>query len=223
MLIIFDLDDTIIDTSGSILPYRLQKALQKMMEKGLEVTSFDQAFERLRVLSVSSSNTQSAIKEFLEIHDADPALLDIAIDEVYHNKNFMYDVLPTTGAKEVLMELARKHILALVSVGIQEIQLEKMKKAGIDTALFSRIVVSESPDKKKYYKQLLEDLRVSPLEVLVCGDRVKRDLIPGKGLGFKTVHIKWGRGVHQKGSKSQVDFTITSLKELKPIIAKFEH
>ncbi|MCH9630879.1 MAG: hypothetical protein S4CHLAM37_08890 [Chlamydiia bacterium] len=194
-----------------------------MMDKGLEVTSFDQAFERLRVLSVSSSNTQSAIKEFLEIHDADPALASIAIDEVYRNKSFKYDVLPTLGAKEVLMELARKHVLALVSVGIKEIQLKKMKKAGIDTALFSRIVVSESPDKKMYYKQLLEDLRVSPLEVLVCGDRVKRDLTPGKGLGFKTVHIKWGRGVHQKGSKSQVDFTITSLKELKPIIAQFEH
>lgn len=223
MLIIFDLDDTIIDTTGSILPYRLQNALAKMVDKGFKISDFDQALERLRVLSVCSYNTGSALKEFLEIHDADPSLLEVALDEVYRNKNFMYDVLPTTSAKEVLMELSRKHVLALVSIGIHEIQIEKMKKAGIDTALFSRIVVSEAPDKKMYYKQLLDDLRVSPLEVLVCGDRVKRDLMPGKGLGFKTVHMKWGRGAHQRGSKSEVDYTITSLEELRPIVAQFEY
>lgn len=222
MLIIFDLDDTIIDTSGSILPSKLQLALQKMKSAGLEIEDTEEAFERLKHLSVSSMNTETAIKEFLEINEADPSLCALAVEEVYHNKEFD-EVLPTLNAKEILLDLSRRHILAIVSVGVLEIQLEKMKKAGIDTALFSRIVVSKEPDKKIYYQQIMEDLGVPALDVLVCGDRIKRDLAPGKGLGFRTVHIRWGRGVHQRGSKALVDFTITSLTELRPIVAQFEH
>ena len=223
MLIIFDLDDTLIDTSGSILPYKLQRALQIMVEHGLLVSDFNEALEMIKMIDVRSDSTRHALKEFLEIHDAEERLLKIACDEIYENKYFEYDILPTKLAVEVLSELSKKHILSLCSVGIKDIQIEKMKKAGIDTSLFSRIVVCKEPNKKIYYQQLIEDLKVSPLEVIVCGDRVKRDLSPGKALGFKTVHMKWGRGLHQKGEKNDIDFTITSLDQLKPIIMQFEN
>lgn len=223
MLIIFDLDDTLVDTSGSILPYKLQKALQVMIREGLQVPDFHEALEMIRMIDVRSESTLHALKEFLEIHDADEKFLKVACEEVYGNKYFEYDVFPTKAAIEVLSELAKKHTLALVSVGIKEIQFEKMKKAGIDTSLFSRIVICRESNKKIYYQQLMEDLKLSPLEVIVCGDRIKRDLSPGKALGFKTIHMKWGRGLHQKGEKGEIDFTIASLEFLKPIMMQFEN
>lgn len=223
MLIIFDLDDTLIDTSGSILPYKLHKALQIMVKHGLYVSDFHEALDMLKMIDLRSDSTRQALKEFLEIHDAQENLFQVACEEVYENNFFEYDILPTKAAIEVLSELSKKHILAVVSVGIKDIQIEKMKKAGIDTALFSRIVVCNEPNKKIYYQQLMEDLKISPLDVMVCGDRVKRDLTPGKVLGFKTIHMKWGRGLHQRGEKSDIDFTITSLDQLKSIIMQFEN
>ena len=223
MLIIFDLDDTLIDTSGSILPYKLHKALQVMVDEGLCLPNFHEALAMLKMMDARSDSTMHALKEFLEIHDADQRFLQMASEEVYGNKYFEYDVLPTKSAVEVLLELTKKHTLALVSVGIREVQLEKMKKAGIDTSLFSRIVICRESNKKVYYQQLMEDLKVSHLEVVVCGDRVKRDLTPGKALGFKTIHMKWGRGLYQRGEKGEIDFTIASLDYLKPIMMQFEN
>jgi FMN phosphatase YigB (HAD superfamily) len=223
LLIIFDLDDTLIDTTGSILPHRLRKALQVMMEEGLVIEDFEAALSMMTTINARSDSTQHALKEFLEIHDAQESLFQRAYQEVYEKKYFDYDISPTKWAIEVLMDLSKKHTLALVSVGIKEIQMEKMKKAGIDTSLFSRIIVCKEPNKRIYYQQLIEELKVSPLEVIVCGDRIKRDLSPGKALGFKTIHMKWGRGLHQKGEKGEIDFTIASLDQLKPIIMQFEN
>lgn len=223
MLIIFDLDDTLVDTSGSIIPYKLQQALRLMVKHGLELPDFQQALSMMTTMDARSDSTYDALKEFLEIHDAEKKFLQIAYQEVYENQIFEYDVLPTKGAMEVLIDLAKKHTLAVVSAGIKEIQLEKMKKAGIDTSVFSRIVICEAFNKKVYYQQLIEDLKIVPSEVLVCGDRIKRDLIPGKALGFKTVHMKWGRGLHQKGDIGDIDFIIDSLEQIKPIVMQFEN
>jgi putative hydrolase of the HAD superfamily len=223
LLIIFDLDDTLIDTSGSIIPYKLQSALRVMVAQGLQLPDFRQALEMMTAMDAKSDSTLDTLKEFLEIHDVEGKFLQIAYDEVYVNKIFEYDVLPTKSAIEVIVDLSKKHTLAIVSAGIKEIQMEKLKKAGIDTSVFSRIVICEAFNKKFYYQQLIEDLKVSPLEVVVCGDRVKRDLLPGKALGFKTIHMKWGRGVHQKGELGDIDFTIDSLDQLRPIIMQFEN
>lgn len=223
MLIIFDLDDTLVDTSGSIIPYKLRQALKVMMDHGLVLPDFGAALAMITSIDARSDSTFHAIQEFLEIHEADQRFLQIAYHEVYINKTFEYDVLPTTYATEVVLELAKKHTLAVVSAGMQEIQMEKMKKAGIDTSIFSRIVICEAFNKKYYYQQLMEDLKVSPFEVIVCGDRIKRDLLPGKALGFKTVHMKWGRGLHQKGEVGDIDFTIESLEQIKPIVMQFEN
>lgn len=222
MLIIFDLDDTLIDTSGSIVPHKLNRALKLMMQEGLQIPDFQQGLDMLLSIDARSESTLDALKEFLELHEAQRSLLQLAYDEVYMNKIFDYHVFPTKLAIEVLLDLSKKHILAVVTAGVREIQMEKMKKAGIDTSVFSRIVVCESFNKKVHYQRLVEDLQVSPLDVIVCGDRIKRDLAPGKALGFKTVHMKWGRGLHQLCEGSEVDFVIESLEQMKGIMTQLE-
>jgi len=222
LLIIFDLDDTLIDTSGSIVPHKLESALRLMCAHGLSLPNFHEALAVLLAMNARSENTLAAVKEFLEIHDGNHSLLQLAYEEVYKNKTFDYHILPTKSAVGVLVELSKKHVLTVVTAGVKDIQMEKMKKAGIDTSIFSRIVVCEAFNKKIYYQQLIEDLRITPLDVVVCGDRVKRDLSPGKALGFKTVHMKWGRGLRQQGEGSEVDFVIESLEQMKAVIAQLE-
>ncbi len=218
MFIIFDLDDTLIDTSACITPVKLERALQCMVEQGLELGDFEQALDLLLRLDSKSESAQSALEEFIEINDFDPKFLSIAVNEVYHVFREEIPVFPVEDAVEVLSSLSYEHKMAIVSVGNQELQMWKLKKAGIDSSLFCKILVLEEKNKKKYYEALIQEMNLSPKDVVVCGDRVAIDLTPAKQLGCKTVHMKKGRGIHSAGSEREVDFTITQLSQMGKVL-----
>jgi putative hydrolase of the HAD superfamily len=219
LLIIFDLDDTLIDTSGGITPFALENALAAMISAGLCVPSFDEALQQLKRINITAVSSKAALQEFVEILDGGADLLEIGKEKLCGELACDLPVFPLDGAVELLAELAQDHELALVTSGKLSIQMEKLKKAGIDSALFSNIIVSEDGNKKIYYKKLIEKERYLPFEVLTCADRIPADLAPAKDLGFKTVHMRWGRGLNSQGRKGDVDFQISTLKELKDIIS----
>ncbi|HEY5236003.1 MAG TPA: hypothetical protein VIJ14_07490, partial [Rhabdochlamydiaceae bacterium] len=83
MLIIFDLDDTLIDTTGSITPVKLEQALAKMVEAGLQVGDFQEALGVLKRLDIASESASQTLLEFLEIISGDKKYFDIGHAEVY--------------------------------------------------------------------------------------------------------------------------------------------
>jgi FMN phosphatase YigB (HAD superfamily) len=218
LLIIFDLDDTLIDTSGCITHFKLDDALSVMMREGLVISDFSEALELLRRLDANADSARCAIAEFVEILGADPRFFDIGVKEVYENISFELPIFPLEGAIELLIDLGGQHQLALVTIGKQTQQMEKLEKAGIDSRIFSKIVVTEERSKKPHYQMIMDELGYTPAEVLVCGDRVLLDLIPAQELGFKTVKVQWGRGLNGSGYKGEVDYRISELKELKGIV-----
>jgi putative hydrolase of the HAD superfamily len=219
LLIIFDLDDTLIDTSGSITPHALKRALRAMISAGLYVPSFNQALEYLSRINAAALSGAAALTEFVEIHEGDAKFISIGKREWYGDLPADLAVFPLDGAIELLKELSISHKLALVTGGKMALQMEKMKKAGIDTAIFSKIIASEDGNKKNYYHEVKNTFGYSAKDVLVCGDRVLIDLTPAKELGFKTVHMRWGRGLTMQNAKSgDIDFQINALNQLKDII-----
>jgi putative hydrolase of the HAD superfamily len=220
LLIIFDLDDTLIDTTGSITPIQLERALHTMIEAGLQVGCFKKALETLKRMDLSSPSASQTLKEFLELVDGDPALLSIGEKIVYGDLPEDLVVDPLEHAEQVLDYLKEHYPLALVSMGKPHRQLLKMKNAGLDSTVFSKIVISEREDKKPSYQEVLEELNVAPARTLVCGDRIKRDLKPAKELGCTTIQMQWGRGLCNKETSSDVDFTIRRLSQIKEIIEK---
>jgi len=218
LLIIFDLDDTLIDTSGSITPIKLEHALQKMVEAGFQTVSFGESLELLRRLDQLAPSGSVALAEFIEMHDADPRLYEIGYKELYDTLSFDMPVFSVDRAAETLSYLRISHQLALVTIGKPSQQYEKMKKAGIDSTIFSKIVVTEEKNKKIHYQAIAEELGALPAEVLVCGDKIAIDLSPAKELGFTTVHMSFGRGKNSLGLKEDVDHTITSLSQIKELI-----
>ena len=97
-----------------------------------------------------------------------------------------------------------------------------MKRAGISTEFFTKLYFCEEGEKEKIYQKVSEEMGISPLNALVCGDRISLDLTPAKMLGYKTVQIKWGRGLGNTGFKNHVDYTILHLKELKNLLETFK-
>ncbi|MBS0651325.1 MAG: HAD family hydrolase [Verrucomicrobia bacterium] len=219
MLIIFDLDDTLVDTSGCITPIKLEDALKRLVQEGLRIPDFSEALDLLKRLDLAADSAKFALSEFLEIHNADPALLPIGIQEIYDNISFDFPLNPLKDANEVLNDLSFFHQLAIVTIGKTPQQLTKLKKAGIDSGIFSKIIVAEAGNKKVHYQALADELGYAPTEIVVCGDRIPIDLTPARELGYKTVQMRWGRGLNSKGQPSDVDYKISSLLELKDIIA----
>lgn len=224
MLIIFDLDDTLIDTSGCITPVKLEMALERMIEAGLTVPDPVDALELLKRLDSVADSARNTLSEFLEILGADEKFYHIGVTEIYGDLPEDIAIFPLDQAVEILTELKERHQLALVTIGKTEQQLAKMKKAGIDSTIFSKIAVSENRDKKPHYQAIVEALGVTPEETIVLGDRIAIDLSPAKELGCKTIQMRWGRGLNSipAPSKSDVDFAISELKQIREIISNYD-
>lgn len=218
MLIIFDLDDTLIDTTGSITPVKLEQALAKMVEAGLEVGNFEEALDILKRLDTAAESGTQTLLEFLEITSADKKYFEIGHAELYGQLPSDFPVYPLDQALEVLEELGSEHQLALVSMGKPDQQLLKLKNAGIDSTIFSKMIISEDRDKKPHYKTILDELGFAPVQTVVCGDRVGRDLSPAKELGCITVQMQWGRGLNSMHSPRDVDYAIRKLSQIKDIL-----
>ena len=219
MLIIFDLDDTLIDTTGSVLPGILRNALRQMQGIiGFSSPDFDRFYQELLRLNTYHLSVEDAVREFLEINRVPIEFLETALETVYENPIFNDPIHPIENAIEVLEELSISHSLVLVSKGKERIQREKMRRAGISTRFFIKMHFCSDGNKKKVYKKVSQEMGISPLNAWVCGDRIFLDLTPAKELGYKTIQMKWGRGLGNTGFKKDVDYTILCLEELKPLL-----
>ena len=215
MLIIFDLDDTLLDTSGFITPFKMKECLKRLIEDGAKVSDFDQAYSELLALNNASYRSKDAVL-FLasKLGCTSPAR---ALAELTSPLPSGFAIPTTPHAKDVLSYFSPKYLLAIVTGGSPSFQLEKMEKAGLDTSIFSKIAIPEDSVKKPFYEEIAKEFSIKPDKIWVCGDRVEMDLAPARELGFKTIHMKWGRGKTTK-SADWIDYSISSLSELKGII-----
>lgn len=216
-MIIFDLDDTLIDTSGAITPYKLKECLKRMIAEGLRVPDFSEAYAELIALNAKCPKSKESISRFVHERGGGSQLIESAFEELTRPLPSDFVVPTTPHAKEILELFSRSHILALVTGGHPPFQKEKLKKAGIEPSFFSKIAIPEDSVKKPSYEGLIQEFSVSPSQVWVCGDRIAMDLLPGHELGFKTIHMRWGRGTIGETEK-WIHYSISDLRELKGII-----
>lgn len=212
---IFDLDDTLIETSKCLTPHALLRAFSCL--------ELDQAsFSELVAIDARSLSSKEALRTFCQRHPSALPFLDRAVESLSEPLSDEILLEPVPGALETLEILSKTCHLALVTRGEEPLQLDKMKKAGIQPESFSKLIVSQGLSKKSDYKEVLDHFQVQPHEGLVCGDRILLDLAPAKELGLTTVFFPNGRGLVLQKEKEFVDVTIHSLTQLHEVLAKHE-
>jgi len=222
LLIAFDLDDTLIDTTGSIMPSRLEKAIGRLMSSGGEFKDSDVALEMLKRLDETALSAKASFSEFLEINDIEPDVASDAKAEIYSTNLTGALVLKRDDVEEVLDQLSHDHQLAIVTAGDRQMQMQKLELAKIPVGLFSTIEICNVGEKESVYRGLIDEYQLDPREIIVCGDRIESDLLPAKRLGMTTVHMRWGRGVNSVDRKEVVDYQIGSVKEIVDIVEHIE-
>lgn len=212
-MIIFDLDDTLIDTSGVVTPFKLGIVYEILMGR----PPVKEELEELLALNEESPRTRDAIEKFAKKKGATAEALEKALKEIINPLPSNFSIPCTPNAKEIIESYSKRYPIALVTGGYPPFQREKMEKAGIEASIFSKIAIPEDSIKKPFYEGLMREFSKAPADIWVCGDRVSMDLLPANELGFKTIHIRWGRGRRIK-HEPWIDYSISDLNELRNII-----
>lgn len=209
MWIIFDLDDTLIDTWGKITPWQ--------MERALRVVGRSEALFEVLSSCPTFSSSKKALLHFGEKEGIDGTVLQKGVEELYAPLPENFEVPLVPHAKEILDYFSSRCPIALVTAGREPFQRQKWEKAGIDATLFRMIVVCEEGQKKGAYAEISSKMSLPPQDLWVCGDRIWGDLEPARQLGAKTVHVRRGRGLWEK-SAPFVTASVADLRELKDVI-----
>ena len=214
-MIIFDLDDTLLDTSGAVTPFKMRECLKRLVEDGARIGDFEAAYTDLAAMNSASPRSKDAVLNFARKIGC--SNVSRALAELTAPLPVGFTIPTTPNAKEVLRHYYSKYLLAIVTGGHPPFQKEKIEKAGLDTSIFSKIAIPEDSVKKPFYKGLAKEFSIEPDKIWVCGDRIEMDLAPAHELGYYTIHMRWGRGKMAK-SADWIDHSISSLSELKGII-----
>lgn len=214
----FDLDDTLINTSGQLVPLASLNTFEAMQSEGL-AGDFD-SFERFRKLGTLTMSHQQIFRKLAELQgpaDRIELLTKIGIDTFYN------PVLPENldvlqGAIENLKSLKGRYHLFLVTSGVPATQKRKVQIANLE-AYFENCFFMDGlkkERKKLAFQSILDGLKLKPTELLSIGNRLSQEIHDAKELGAKTCYFKFGEhvGENPKNLFEVPDFTIENHSQL---------
>jgi len=217
--IVLDLDDTILDTAGLLVPIADQRAVQAMIAAGLPVDG-NTAHATLRELR--SRGVEDLFVEIAARHGGSPECADAATHAF-----FRYDVPPIALEPEIEAALHTLHgaaPLALLTAGFEATQRQKVARLDLE-ALFVECVfvpLGSPGGKEPALRALLTRHGWRPERVVVAGDRPASDIRAGNALGCRTVLVRAPGGEfaeHTPSGPAETPWrTIASLAELPALL-----
>ncbi|MFO8109384.1 MAG: HAD family hydrolase [Thermoplasmata archaeon] len=211
--ILFDLDNTLVEFIEAKIT--ACKAVVDYLDREDHADLLDHFFR-----GCYSIEDPLNIKDYLiaeEIYEED---IFQECSRIYHSVK-LDNVRTYPGVTEVLESLKKQGVkLALVTDAERGEALKRLRKAGIEKH-FDLIVTFDTTGKKKPdlapYFHCLDKMGLKPEEVVMVGDSLDRDIMPGKKLGMLTVHAKYGDRNHQ--SDEVAHRTIDDIWELMDVIS----
>ncbi len=204
--VIFDLDDTLYDCSGTLVHSRRLKAAG-IIAKAIGCSE-KEAYELQHDLDEDSALSGDLYEEIARRYSL-PASFTEEINKAFSEVG-IGGIKPFTGVMDTLKNLKDKGILLfLVTVGKPEEQEKKVCVLGLE-GFFDEIIMlhattNGSDAKKASFKEILDSHDLKAEEVLCVGDRMDRELKVAKELGIPTVMVRHGRHYRRFTSNSMGD------------------
>src|SRR3972149_2108961 len=187
--VIFDLDDTLYDCSGSLIDASRSRAAKALVEAGLTCTE-EEVYQLQKELTEKYGPYYHVFNEIVNKYNADSKLVTIAYkaynsSEVSEIKLFPY-VIPT------LKELKEKgYKLFMITVGVHERQERKINILGLKP-YFDEIVINDQEiglPMEECMRTLIERHNINYGEAVMVGDRVREELSIAQTLGMTTLEM----------------------------------
>ncbi len=233
-VILFDLDETLVDTVKSSLT-ATRRALDYLSPRIPEIDSgtvADQLVKEYMKIWEAADKTRPHpfdSAEELRIHFCrqafekvdirDHSVADEAGKLVSQWSRENHALFPE--AEEVLRTLGRSYRLGVVSNGFSEIQREKIEATGLDRFIEEFWISSdlgvEKPD-PRVFDRAIEHFGVPPNEMAYVGDNPHKDVPAAQGAGLMA--IWYDHGTRTPSQDHTPDHTITNLRELLAIFSE---
>lgn len=215
--IAFDLDDTLLDTTGILVPKASAHAFQILIDNGLRLTLAECQERRLKMIQTMSHKDVFRIlaDEFgnQQTVDAVPAATAAFYEPQLPNT---LPLLP--GAIENIKALKQKYKLYIVTAGTDSAQRMKAKSLGIES-YFEHIYVVNSLDKKRKEEAFLDIIKKNNLkndELLCIGNSLSSEIFDAIKIGAVACYFEFGeeRSTFPTDPKDQPQFRVRNHDEL---------
>ncbi|MHC4267238.1 MAG: HAD family hydrolase [Planctomycetota bacterium] len=207
--IIFDLDDTLYDCSGTLVLNR-KKLAAKIISKAIKCSETEAL--KLQLELENRLGPQADIsREIANLYN----LPDKFCKEISRTINTLdvENAILFPDSMDSIKELKRMdYKLFLVTFGNRKVQKKKIKVLGLEKA-FNEIIITDDPvGKEKCFKEILTKHHLEPEQVLCVGDKIKDEIEIGRKLGMSTALMKHGRhyNFYKSKIKDEVPYTYIS-------------
>ena len=216
--LVFDLDDTLLDTSALLVPLAARQACEAMIEKGLQC-SLDICLTFRAQLAAQNSHTDIfayLANRFATAENREPALQQ-ALAKFYNPPVPPY--LPLMqGAEKNLDYLKLNYNLYLVTMGTEEAQTQKIRALQIE-GYFKEIHILNTLRRERKeiaFQKILARENHAPDQLLSIGNRLSSEIRDAKKLGSQTCYFAHGEHLGEKPEvpEDHPDFTISHHREL---------
>ena len=191
--IAFDLDDTLLDTSGLLTPQASRETFNLMIQKGLKLSlgecesfrtnlirtySHREVFEKL----ANTYGTAETVQNLPEIYDS------------FYFAKLPKDLPLIKDAQENLSYLKTKYALYLVTAGIESSQLAKVEALGIKKDFKEVFVVNSllKHKKKDAFQKILELENIQAEQLLCIGNSLLSEIQDAISLNAKACYFEHG-------------------------------
>lgn len=188
--IIFDLDDTLYDCSGTLV-LKGRKRAAKIIS-GTINCSEKKALELQLKLEEKLGPKTDIYREIANLYN----LSDKFYKEVSSTVNAL-DIKDITLFPDVNTSISKlKRVgykLILVTAGDRDLQERKIKALGLERAFDEIIITDNSSGKEKCFREILIKYDLKPEQVFCVGDKIKDEIEVGENMGMLTALMKHGR------------------------------
>ena len=218
--IIFDLDDTLYDCTGSLLEASRKRAAKAMVNAGLPCTE-EEAYLMQKEISETHGPYYPVFNEIANKYNKDHDFISAALKT--YNSNEVTDIKLFPDVVPTLEKLTQeKYKLFLLTTGIHERQHKKIELLGLKP-YFDEIIINDQEVgllMEDCFEAIVRKYSLSPQNVIVVGDRVREELRIAKTKGMVTAQMLHGRFKEETAydSSNKPDYKIKRFFQLPTLL-----
>jgi len=223
-VLLFDLDDTLMDTWGQLVAPAAREACAAMIAAGLDADLEACVRERERLfLAFPGQDVYQLLAERFRLRaGAEADKVVAAGDDAYFNRQVAPDIRPFDRVPALLADLSADYALHLVTSGHPATQTQKVAHLGIGAYFRSIHLVDSRAGETKgaVFEALLSAAACPAARFMSIGDRLDREIREAKALGMQTCHVHRGEfsHLHPRDPLEQPDYRIRHINQLTQIL-----
>jgi FMN phosphatase YigB (HAD superfamily) len=218
--LIFDLDDTLLDTSRQLLPRASRDACAAMIAAGLEsgLEECVKAWDEHQITQDRHEIFTFLVERFGIREGIDAASVVNRGFHAFYNRRVESTITLFPQMREILVALHKTYGIHLVTAGNRATQEEKIRILKIHDLFdgIHHVDPSRGEFKRDAFHKIMTKTACPPKRYLSVGNRIDSDIAEAKLLGWKTCWVRYGEhaSILPTTPLEQPDFVIAMTSEL---------